>query len=145
MSSIMYTVVRGSDESAGTAGAYASVIRCCGRKSGRPYETPVVPVPTSDGFVIALPYGSRTNWLRNVLASGSGTIVHEGYGYAVDQPEIVPMRAVEACFSVSDRRSNRLFGVDECLRVRKAPAEPEARDPRRPQGKPHAGNWRARR
>jgi hypothetical protein len=42
--------------------------------------------------------------------------------YAVDQPEIVPMRAVEACFSVSDRRSHRLFGVDECLRVHKVAA-----------------------
>ena len=119
-------------KSAGTPGAYASVIRCCGRKSGRPYETPVVPVPTNDGFVIALPYGSRTNWLRNVLASGSATIVHEGYTYAGDQPEIVPMRAVEACFSVSDRRRHRLFGVDECLRVRKAADEPAARDPQRP-------------
>jgi deazaflavin-dependent oxidoreductase (nitroreductase family) len=119
-------------KSAGTPGAYASVIRCCGRKSGRPYETPVVPVPANDGFVIALPYGSRANWLRNVLANGSATIVHEGHTYAVDQPEIVPMRTVEACFSASDRRSHRLFGVDECLRVRKAAAEPAAQDPRRP-------------
>jgi deazaflavin-dependent oxidoreductase (nitroreductase family) len=119
-------------QSAGTPGAYASVIRCCGRKSGRPYETPVVPMPANDGFMIALPYGSRANWLRNVLANGSATIVHEGHTYAVDQPEIVPMRTVEACFSASDRRSHRLFGVDECLRVRKAAAEPAAQDPRRP-------------
>jgi deazaflavin-dependent oxidoreductase (nitroreductase family) len=119
-------------KSAGKPGAYASVIRCCGRKSGRPYETPVVPVPTNGGFVIALPYGSRANWLRNVLANGSATIVQEGHTYAVDQPEIVSMLAVEACFSVSDRRSHRLFGVDECLRVRNAPAEPAALDPRRP-------------
>jgi len=118
--------------SAGTPGAYASVIRCRGRKSGRSYETPVVSVPTDDGFVIALPYGSRANWLRNVMASGSATIVHEGHTYAVDQPEIVPMRAVEASFSVSDQRSHRLFGVDECLRVRKAPTGPAARDPQQP-------------
>jgi deazaflavin-dependent oxidoreductase (nitroreductase family) len=110
-------------KSAGTPGAYASVIRCCGRKSGRQYETPVVPVPTSDGFVIALPYGSRANWLRNVLANGSATIVQEGHTYAVDQPEVVPMRAVETCFSVSEQRSHRLFRVDECLRVRKIAPE----------------------
>jgi deazaflavin-dependent oxidoreductase (nitroreductase family) len=112
-------------KSAGTPGAYASVIRCCGRKSGRPYETPVVPVPTDDGFAIALPYGSRANWLKNVLANGSATILHQGSAFAVDRPEIVPMRAVEAFFSVSDRRSHRLFGVDECLRVRTV-AEPAA-------------------
>jgi deazaflavin-dependent oxidoreductase (nitroreductase family) len=113
-------------KSAGTPGSYASVIRCCGRKSGRPYETPIVPVPTNDGFVIALPYGSRANWLKNVLANGSATIVHQGSTYVVDQPEIVPMRAVEAFFPVSDQRSHRLFGVDECLRVRTATDEPAA-------------------
>jgi hypothetical protein len=113
-------------KSAGTPGAYASVIRCCGRKSGRQYETPVVPMPTDDGFVIALPYGSRANWLKNVLANESATLVHQGYTYAVDRPEIVPMRAVEACFSVSEQRSHRLFGVNECLRVHKATAEPAA-------------------
>jgi len=36
------------------------------------------------------------------------------------------MRAVETCFLVSDRRSHRLFGVDECLRVHKPAAEPAA-------------------
>lgn len=107
-------------KSAGTAGAYASVIRCPGRRSGRVYETPIVPVRTGDGFVIALPYGSRANWCRNVLASGSATLVHDGATYAVEEPEIVPMSAVETCFSPSEQRSHRLFGVDECLRVRTA-------------------------
>lgn len=109
--------------SAGTPGAFASVIQHRGRKSGRAYETPVGAVPADEGFVIALPYGSRANWLRNVLASGSATIVHEGRTCAVDQPAVVPMQDVATCFSPSDRRSFRLFGVNECLRVRKA--EPE--------------------
>ena len=76
--------------SAGTPGAYASVIRHRGRTSGRPYETPVGVVAADDGFLIALVYGSRTNWLQNVLASGSATIVHEGHTYEVDQPETHP-------------------------------------------------------
>jgi deazaflavin-dependent oxidoreductase (nitroreductase family) len=105
--------------SAGTPGAYAAVIRHRGRISGRPYETPVGAVADDDGFVIALPYGSRANWLQNVLASGSATIVHEGHTYAVDQPEIVPMQAVEAQFTASDQRSFRWFAVDRCLRVRR--------------------------
>jgi hypothetical protein len=36
--------------SAGTPGAYASVIRHTGRSSGKPYETPVGAVATEDGF-----------------------------------------------------------------------------------------------
>jgi hypothetical protein len=107
-------------KSAGTPGAYASVIRCCGRKTGRVYETPVVPFPTDDGFVIALPYGARVNWLKNVLASGSATIVHQGRTYAVDQPEVVLTRTVEAFFPASERTNNRLLGIGEYLRVRTA-------------------------
>ena len=95
--------------SAGTPGAYASVIRHRGRTSGRPYETPVGVVAADDGFLIALVYGSRTNWLQNVLASGSATIVHEGQTYEVDQPEIVPMQAVAARFAAGDQQGFRLL------------------------------------
>ena len=36
-------------KTAGTPGAYASVIRHVGRKTGRSYETPVVPFATQMG------------------------------------------------------------------------------------------------
>ncbi len=104
---------------AGSQGAYASVIRHVGRTSGRSYETPVGAVGTDDGFVIALPYGSHADWLKNVLAAGSATIVHEGHTYRVDQPEVVPIGSAQIHFSASDQRSHRLFGVDQCLRVRR--------------------------
>jgi deazaflavin-dependent oxidoreductase (nitroreductase family) len=106
-------------ESAGTPGAYASVIRHGGRTSGRPYETPVGAVATDDGFVITLPYGSHADWLKNVLASGSATIVDEGHTYRVDQPEIIPMEAAATHFPRKEQRNLRLFGVDQCLRVRR--------------------------
>jgi deazaflavin-dependent oxidoreductase (nitroreductase family) len=109
--------------SAGTPGAYASVIRHRGRVSGRPYETPVGAVAAGDGFVIALVYGSRTNWLQNVLASGSASIVHEGTTYSVDHPEIIPMQAVATRFTAGDQRGFRWLDVDQVLRVRRV--EPE--------------------
>jgi deazaflavin-dependent oxidoreductase (nitroreductase family) len=105
--------------SAGTPGAYASVIRHVGRTSGRPYETPVVPLATDGGFVIALPYGSNTDWLKNVLASGSATIVNAGHTYRVDQPEIIPTEAAAANFPVKEQRSLRRFRIGQCLRVRR--------------------------
>lgn len=108
--------------SAGTPGAYASVIRHRGRISGRPYETPVGVVAADDGFVIALVYGSRTNWLQNVLAAGSATIVHEGRTYQVDHPEVIPIASVAARFTASDQRGFRWLAVDRALRVR--PVEP---------------------
>jgi deazaflavin-dependent oxidoreductase (nitroreductase family) len=109
--------------SAGHPGAYAGVIRHRGRVSGRPYETPVGVVATAEGFLIALPYGSGTNWLQNVLASGSATVVHEGRTYRVERPEIVPMQVARIHFTAADRRSFRWFGTDQALLVREV--EPE--------------------
>lgn len=69
--------------------------------------------------MIATVYGSRTDWVKNVLASGSAAIVHEGDTSSVDQPEIVPMDSVRAYFPAKTRRTQRLVRVDRCLRLRK--------------------------
>jgi len=107
-------------KTAGTPGAYASVIRHVGRTSGRPYETPVGTFATDDGFVIALPYGSDPDWLKNVLASGSATIVAEGHTYRVDRPELVPTAVAAPHLPRSEQRNLRLFAVDQCLQVRRS-------------------------
>lgn len=112
-------------KSSGTPGARASIVRHVGRTTGRPYETPVQAVATEGGFVIALPYGPNTDWLQNVVAAGSATIVHDGDTFRVDQPEIVAMSAAAPHFSPKDQRAHRLFGVDRCLVVRRvAPDRP---------------------
>ncbi|HSJ91942.1 MAG TPA: hypothetical protein VK917_07725 [Ilumatobacter sp.] len=106
--------------SAGRPGAYASVIRHRGRRSGRAYETPIVPFATDDGFVVSLPYGPTTDWVENVLALGSAELVHEGRTVAVDRPEVVPVASVGDLFPPSEQRTHRLFRVEHCLRLRVA-------------------------
>lgn len=105
--------------SAGAPGTYTSVIRHRGRTTGRIYETPVWAVPTEDGFVIRIVYGSRTDWLKNVLASGEAVIIQEGHSYPVDRPEIVPIESVRSYFPQVIHGIDRLIHVDECLRVRR--------------------------
>jgi deazaflavin-dependent oxidoreductase (nitroreductase family) len=130
--------------SAGSPGSYASIIRHIGRSSGRPYETPVGVVATEDGFLIGLVYGTGTNWVRNVLASGRATIIHEGRTYSVDRPEVLPMRTVAAHFAPSDRRGFRFLGVDQALRVHNVvPADAAMARPRASQAAPERG-WEAR-
>jgi deazaflavin-dependent oxidoreductase (nitroreductase family) len=111
---------------AGTPAAYAGIVHHRGRTSGRDYTTPVGIVPVDDGFVIALVYGARTNWLRNVLAAGSATIVHEGRTFPVDRPEVVRMTDVIDHFPASDRRGFRLLRVEHALRVRRAGGDADA-------------------
>ena len=46
------------------------VIRHVGRVSGQTYRTPLEAHRVDDGFIIMLVYGSRCDWVQNVLAAG---------------------------------------------------------------------------
>ena len=105
-------------KTAGQPGAMAAVIRHVGRTSGTPYETPIGPFTTDDGFVVALPYGTTPDWLKNLLAAGSAVIVHEGVTYRVDRPEVIPSADAYSYVPRTEQRSLRLFAVDQFLRVR---------------------------
>jgi deazaflavin-dependent oxidoreductase (nitroreductase family) len=104
--------------SAGKEGSSTSVVCHVGRRSGRTYETPVVAVQHDDSFLIALPYGKRTDWLQNVLDKGSAAIVTNGHTYEVEQPEVIPMAEATTYFRPKEQRMHRQFHVDTALQVR---------------------------
>ena len=77
--------------SAGKEKSPTSVVRHVGRRSGRSYGTPVVAIEHDGSLLVALPYGERTDWMKNVLARGTATVVTHGQTYEVDQPQVIPM------------------------------------------------------
>jgi hypothetical protein len=83
-----------------------------------------------DDFLVMLPYGSGTQWLRNVLAGGEATLLTEGRTVRVERPEIIPFSTVAERFSASDRRSSQLFAVTECLVLRPARGSVAGEPPR---------------
>ena len=109
--------------SAGKEASSTSVVRHVGRRSGRTYETPVVAVRHDDSFLIALPYGARTDWLRNVRDKGSATIVCKGHAYEVDRPEVIPMAEATSYFRPKEQRMHRQFHVDSALQVHQRPED----------------------
>jgi deazaflavin-dependent oxidoreductase (nitroreductase family) len=60
-----------------------------GRRSGRRYRTPVMPLPLRDGFLVSLPYGSGRDWVRNVLAAGGGTLQRGGRRFQLADPRLL--------------------------------------------------------
>ena len=85
------------------------------------YQTPVIAVRHDDSFLIALPYGKRTDWLKNVLDRGSATIVANGHTYEIDRPEVIPMAEATGYFRPREQRMHRQFHVDSALQVRQRP------------------------
>jgi deazaflavin-dependent oxidoreductase (nitroreductase family) len=103
--------------SAGKQGSGTAVVCHVGRKTGKSYKTPVVAVDHDGTVYIALPYGKGTDWLKNVLATGSATVVSGGDRYDVDRPEVIPMAEATAFFGAKEQRLHRRFGVEACLRA----------------------------
>src|SRR5690349_10060056 len=66
-----------------------AVVHHRGRVTGRDLAVPIAIVTTPDGFVINLPWGARTNWVRNVVAAGGCTIRWKGIDHRMDQPRII--------------------------------------------------------
>jgi deazaflavin-dependent oxidoreductase (nitroreductase family) len=46
-----------------------------GRRTGRPYRTPIMVFRRGDRVVFAMTYGPDTDWARNVIAAGGAAIV----------------------------------------------------------------------
>jgi deazaflavin-dependent oxidoreductase (nitroreductase family) len=102
---------------------YASAIRHTGRRSGKQYATPVVADRAADGFVIPLPYGTRVDWLQNVLAAGRATISCQGVSYDVARPEIIDAAAALPLLSAQRRRSFQRVGIEQYLQVKDEPPD----------------------
>jgi deazaflavin-dependent oxidoreductase (nitroreductase family) len=103
--------------SAGKERSNTAIVVHAGRRSGRTYRTPVVAAREQDGFVIALPYGERTDWAKNVLAKGSASLITGGHTYEVDRPEVVPLADVATAFRPREQRLQQRFRVGSALRV----------------------------
>ena len=66
-----------------------AIVSHVGRKSGRPYRTPVNAFRTDGGYIIALTYGAQSDWVKNVLAAGSCELQTRGRRVRLFEPIIV--------------------------------------------------------
>jgi deazaflavin-dependent oxidoreductase (nitroreductase family) len=100
-----------------------------GRKSGRVYRTPVNVFRAEDGFLIALTYGRRSEWVQNVLAEGGCVLETRARRYQCSSPAIVhdprhrifppPLRIIPVIGGVIDylRLTAEAESVPQCSAV----------------------------
>jgi len=60
-----------------------------GRRSGRVYQTSLGTIAYGDGFLLPLGYGPHTDWYRNLMATGTGTLAWKGRTYQLERPELI--------------------------------------------------------
>ncbi|BBY80417.1 nitroreductase family deazaflavin-dependent oxidoreductase [Mycolicibacterium pulveris] len=65
------------------------ILEHVGRKSGKPYRTPLTVFSTADGVAILLTYGPNRDWLKNITAAGNARIKRHGRTFTVADPRVV--------------------------------------------------------
>jgi deazaflavin-dependent oxidoreductase (nitroreductase family) len=88
-----------------------------GRRSGKAFHTPVVVRPTTDGFIVPMPWGETTDWYRNIRVAGECTIHWKGRDYRLTQPEVIDAATAQVAFGSTQRRAMQRFGIKQCLRL----------------------------
>ena len=68
-----------------------------------------------------LPFGERTQWLRNLLAAGAARIRSKGREYSVDRPELVDLDdpVVRDAVPRPLRAASRRLGIRSWVSVRR--------------------------
>ena len=77
---------------AGRGPSFMRLLTVVGRRSGREYTTPVVPVLTDRGRWLVSPYG-EVSWVRNARAAGTVTLSRGQVAETLVATEVDPGRA----------------------------------------------------
>ncbi len=94
-----------------------AILRHTGRRSGSAYATPIVVFATAEGFVIPLPFGDRTQWLKNLVAAGHGGVRSRGRDHAVSGPVVVDVAAADRWLPRPIRWLARRIGIRQFVTV----------------------------
>lgn len=96
-----------------------AILRHTGRTSGKAYSTPIVALHAPDGFLIPLPFGDATQWAKNLLAAGGGSLRSAGREYRIVEPRIIDSEAAASYLPAFIRFAAGRLGLRHWVLVRK--------------------------
>jgi deazaflavin-dependent oxidoreductase (nitroreductase family) len=103
-----------------------AILRHVGRSSGKPYETVIWIWPLGEGFVIALTYGPKVDWYRNLSAAGGGAVLWHKKVYMVGKPEPIDLETALPAFPALFRPIFRRAGMQDFVWMKSLASEPPA-------------------
>jgi deazaflavin-dependent oxidoreductase (nitroreductase family) len=102
---------------AGSSRTPFAIVKHVGRRSGKPYETPIIVQRHGESFVIALTYGPEVDWYRNVQAAGGCVIRWHGQDYSVGRIETLSIEEGLKGFGAIYQPILRLMHVQPFVRM----------------------------
>lgn len=102
---------------AGTPGSRTTAVHHVGRSSGRSYVTPVWGERVGHRFYIHLPYGTGTDWCKNVLAADGCVLIHHGMHLVARAPVLLPAAEARPLLSPATRTMQGIIHAQFYLRL----------------------------
>jgi deazaflavin-dependent oxidoreductase (nitroreductase family) len=75
-----------------------AIVHHVGRRSGKPYQTPVIVEPLDGSFVFTLTYGPWVDWYKNILAAGECGLIWHGREFTLANPKNLDAQAALSAF-----------------------------------------------
>lgn len=91
------------------------LLRHQGRRSGRPYATPVVGMRVPGGFAIPMAFGEGADWYRNVVAAGGATIRQHGTEHQLGEASAIDPDSASSPFPAWQKPVFRALGIKRFL------------------------------
>jgi deazaflavin-dependent oxidoreductase (nitroreductase family) len=113
-----HTVNRLAVRNAGSAKSPFALLLHVGRHSGKAFKTPIMVVALDADFVIALTYGPKVDWYRNIQANGQGTLIWHGKTYRIESIEPLERSVGLSVYPPHERLILRLVNIREFVRVK---------------------------
>ena len=88
-----------------------------GRSSGKTYVTPLDAHPVDGGYMFMLVYGSRSDWVQNIMAAGTATLLRDGEQIELVSPRVVSRAVAEAELPEGTDIPSGLIKVNEFLQM----------------------------
>ncbi|WP_239161396.1 nitroreductase family deazaflavin-dependent oxidoreductase [Acrocarpospora phusangensis] len=100
-----------------------------GRTSGTTYRTPLDAHPVDGGYLFVLVYGSRSDWVRNVLTTGSARLRVDGSEVELTAPRLVGETEAFQALPAKVARPPKLLRITEFLRMDQVSEDHRRQDP----------------
>jgi deazaflavin-dependent oxidoreductase (nitroreductase family) len=102
---------------AGRRFGHFAVLGHVGRKSGKLYRIPIIAEPFQSGFVIALTYGKRVDWYKNVEAKGGCSLKWKNQDFQLVRPVFIDREIGLTAFPAMLRSGLRMIGIQDFLKL----------------------------
>jgi deazaflavin-dependent oxidoreductase (nitroreductase family) len=100
-----------------------------GRRSGLSYQTSLGTRAYGDGFLLPLGYGTHTDWYRNLMAAGTGTLTWKGHIFQLERPELISGPDAMQAWRMRERILLHLGGIHDFVWLHAGKNEAEASPP----------------